>query len=219
MIAEDAAIHLSDSRTRRISGGPSPNNHDERQFLVGDDEHEEVDDDDDDDRNERDRSRASSRASSFERETRSRRSVMGNAGAQLSRLDVHTTSHTGNGVAYEDGDGMARHSARGTLSAKAGTIMVRSSSLHHWPLTLIVFVLQGIHNIFIVIPQFLVTGLSSIIFAIFEPDKSVLHGHHPGNTKPGGIIPPLNGTEISSARQEAPLERDDGPNSVAIIFR
>ena len=28
---------------------------------------------------------------------------------------------------------------------------------------------------FIVIPQFLVTGLSSVIFAIFEPGKSVAH--------------------------------------------
>ena len=39
---------------------------------------------------------------------------------------------------------------------------------------------QGIHNLFIVIPQFIVTGVSSIIFAIFDPDQSVLHGGHGG---------------------------------------
>ncbi|KAH0831034.1 hypothetical protein J3R83DRAFT_13536 [Lanmaoa asiatica] len=79
---------------------------------------------------------------------------------------------------------------------------------------------KGIHNIFIVIPQFLVTGLSSIIFAIFDPDKSVLHGHHPGNTQPG------NGT-ITPASQDAARQlfsRSDDlsqtrPNSIAIIFR
>jgi len=35
-------------------------------------------------------------------------------------------------------------------------------------------IILGIHNVFVVIPQFLVTGLSSIIFAIFEPSRKVL---------------------------------------------
>jgi solute carrier family 45 protein 1/2/4 len=88
-----------------------------------------------------------------------------------------------------------------------------------------------------------VTGLSSIIFAIFEPDKSVLHGSHPGKT-----IPPGNGTvpaggvgAVSNASVDATQllasrgldfvqnadslrfgrreETEAGVNSVAIIFR
>ncbi|KAI6144983.1 MFS general substrate transporter [Pisolithus tinctorius] len=59
------------------------------------------------------------------------------------------------------------------LSAQAGTIL-------------------GIHNIFIVLPQFLVTGLSSFIFAVLDPEKSVLHGHRPGSPMPIGA--PGNGT-------------------------
>ncbi|KAG1752015.1 major facilitator superfamily domain-containing protein [Suillus lakei] len=78
----------------------------------------------------------------------------------------------------------------------------------------------GIHNMFIVVPQFLVTGLSSIIFAIFDPQKSVLHGHHPGNAIP------VNGTIATSGDvMRQILDRDEdpsgktGPNSIAIIFR
>ncbi|THU98478.1 hypothetical protein K435DRAFT_777462 [Dendrothele bispora CBS 962.96] len=59
-------------------------------------------------------------------------------------------------------------------------------------------IILGIHNIFIVIPQFIVTGISSIIFAIFDPDKNV--GHQKSRT----------------------LSEDDLPkfsNSVAYIFR
>lgn len=50
------------------------------------------------------------------------------------------------------------------------------------------------HNIYLVLPQFLVTALSSIIFALFAPHHSVL-GHHPTVHHP----PPLagNGTDSS----------------------
>ncbi|CAB4419250.1 unnamed protein product [Rhizophagus irregularis] len=42
-------------------------------------------------------------------------------------------------------------------------------------------VLLGIHNVYIVLPQFLVTIFSSIIFAILEPsgDKNTIRQHHP----------------------------------------
>jgi hypothetical protein len=73
---------------------------------------------------------------------------------------------------------------------------------------------------FIVVPQFLVTGLSSIIFAIFDPQKSVLHSHHPGNAIP------VDGTNTTSGDvMRQILDRDEdpsvktGPNSIAIIFR
>ena len=68
-----------------------------------------------------------------------------------------------------------------------------------------------------VIPQFLVTGLSSIIFAILDPDKSILH---PGSTE----TPAGDGTLTSDAARGV-LARADGldmaqkPNSIAIIFR
>jgi solute carrier family 45 protein 1/2/4 len=87
----------------------------------------------------------------------------------------------------ENGDG---------LSAQAGAII-------------------GIHNLFIVIPQFLVTGLSSILFALLDPDKSVLHGRHPGSTPPQ----PGDGTLASTlaAREDGAQAR--GTDSIAIIFR
>jgi solute carrier family 45 protein 1/2/4 len=64
-----------------------------------------------------------------------------------------------------------------------------------------------------VIPQFLVTGLASIVFAIVEPNKSVVHGHHPGIITPVG-----NGTSTATASREE-VGSTSGPNSVAIIFR
>ena len=72
---------------------------------------------------------------------------------------------------------------------------------------------QGIHNLFIVIPQFLVTGLSSIVFALLDPDKSVLHGYHPGNE-----APQQSARAGGSTVQEAARE-DGGTDSIAIIFR
>jgi solute carrier family 45 protein 1/2/4 len=66
---------------------------------------------------------------------------------------------------------------------------------------------QGIHNIFMVIPQFLVTGLSSIIFAILDPDKSVLHTHAAEDAA-SGVLARGDGVEVAQK-----------PNSIAIIFR
>jgi solute carrier family 45 protein 1/2/4 len=71
---------------------------------------------------------------------------------------------------------------------------------------------------FIVIPQFLVTGMASIIFAILEPGKSVLH-------RPSQHAPAMGVNATVSAAEDlsAMLRRDDsvprGPNAVAIIFR
>lgn len=89
--------------------------------------------------------------------------------------------------------------------------------------------IQGIHNVFIVIPQFLVTALSSIIFAIFDPEKSALHGLHPGNPKPmnGTVLATIvaNATEslVAFARDEVDggevWQRKGQSNSVVYIFR
>ena len=75
---------------------------------------------------------------------------------------------------------------------------------------------QGIHNLFIVIPQFLVTSFSSIVFALLDPDKSVLHGYHPENaaTQQGARV---GGSTMQEARERT---RDDGgTDSIAITFR
>ncbi|KAJ3994904.1 hypothetical protein F5050DRAFT_1695310 [Lentinula boryana] len=97
----------------------------------------------------------------------------------------------------------------GGLSGKAGIIL-------------------GIHNIFVVMPQFIVTGLSSVIFALVDPAKSVLHGSHPGGT----LGPALNHTtsEIVSPRFLRDTTEDElemiqdlqasaTSNSVVYIFR
>jgi hypothetical protein len=85
---------------------------------------------------------------------------------------------------------------------------------------------KGIHNIFVVIPQFLVTGLSSILFALLESDKSVLDQGHAGHPAAGNV-PPANVTDAATAvtsevtkllRREAEIGRA-GSDSVGIIFR
>ncbi|KAF9515837.1 hypothetical protein BS47DRAFT_1444339, partial [Hydnum rufescens UP504] len=59
----------------------------------------------------------------------------------------------GAGEGDEDEDAVEMGVEHGGVGDKAGIIL-------------------GIHNVFVVIPQFLVTGLSAIIFAIFEPNRS-----------------------------------------------
>ncbi|KAF9242259.1 hypothetical protein BU15DRAFT_86856 [Melanogaster broomeanus] len=126
---------------------------------------------------------------------------LANSRARVGTIDPDFSTSPPSFSRYAEGgltsSGSGRQSANG-LSSQAGAII-------------------GIHNMFIVIPQFLVTGLSSIIFAIFDPDKSVLHGHHPGNTQPG------NGTSTPAAQRHRFPRFDElsqtKPNSIAIIFR
>ncbi|CAE6481249.1 unnamed protein product [Rhizoctonia solani] len=75
-------------------------------------------------------------------------------------------------------------------------------------------IILGIHNLVVVLPQFLVTGLSAVLFALLEPQKSVLHGKHPGNVPPGtNITLPLNNLDI---REE---ETSASSDSIGLIFR
>ncbi|KIM76089.1 hypothetical protein PILCRDRAFT_826740 [Piloderma croceum F 1598] len=112
--------------------------------------------------------------------------VMGNVGV-LSRLDMHTSNLNG------DASGRAQHDdvSGGGLSAKAGIIL-------------------GIHTIFAVIPQFLITGLAAIIFAIFEPNKSNLHS---GNALPS---PLMNGTSVN---EPVVVMKEEGVNSFVVVFQ
>ncbi|KAG1855651.1 major facilitator superfamily domain-containing protein [Suillus subalutaceus] len=123
--------------------------------------------------------------------------IMINHEARVSQMDINVLSTQ---MSQDTSPHRPKKNLNG-LSSRAGAIL-------------------GIHNMFIVVPQFLVTGLSSIIFAIFDPQKSVLHGHHPGNAIP------VNGTIATSGdvmRQILDPDEDSsvktGPNSIAIIFR
>lgn len=147
-------------------------------------------------------------------------SGLGNARARVSRIDIIPSPLPS--AAHAQGDtvtssGSGSKSVRG-LSAQAGAIIVRDHLVvRTLSLTRTLFLLpcvnpgtgclQGIHNMFIVVPQFLVTGLASIIFALIDPQKSVLHGHHAGNTQGDAVGRLL--TRSDEAR----------PDSTVIIFR
>ncbi|KAH9064541.1 MFS general substrate transporter [Lactarius vividus] len=126
--------------------------------------------------------------------------LMGNLNARRSFADVSD---------FEEDhlqSGGSTMPSRRNLGAKAGVIL-------------------GIQNIFVVIPQFLVTGMTSLIFAMLEPHKSVLHGDHPGKTPPSLNITSTttttnNNSTLVLSRQEVGVNGPPtGPNSVAIIFR
>ncbi|KAJ6469201.1 MFS general substrate transporter [Mycena vitilis] len=107
--------------------------------------------------------------------------LLGNPAAQLSVVDVLTprsnwgddgrfepdAGGAGEGLMSPTSPGDVEHGERGEaqgggLSAKAGVIL-------------------GIHNIFIVIPQFLVTGLSAAIFAVFDGTLLLIRFHSPAD--------------------------------------
>ena len=72
---------------------------------------------------------------------------------------------------------------------------------------------QGIHNIFVVMPQFLMTGLSSVIFAISEPDAPLLPGHKLPTVRFARNV------TLSESETVPVSAKPVGTNSVAIIFR
>ncbi|KAI0365167.1 MFS general substrate transporter [Pilatotrama ljubarskyi] len=206
---EDAgSIILHDTRTRRPSGdiALSGDEH-ERQFLVGEDEDEDehpvrsrsleedvqsfssnasMDDPDDEPTR-----RPTSRQAVHDRETEG--VLLNNLAARTSHLDVHSLAADDDTTLHDDDDGGKR---RPGLAAKAGIII-------------------GIHNIFIVIPQFIMTGIASLVFFFLDPTKAT-----PGAAE----LPPLavNATEPAEAelivRAEA-LATGGGPNSYAVIYR
>ena len=79
--------------------------------------------------------------------------------------------------------------------------------------------MQGIHNIFVVMPQFIMTAVTAVIFALVEPDKSAISPH--------SLSAPVNGSASvgTDASARMLLLRDDAvvvsakPNSYAIVFR
>jgi len=119
--------------------------------------------------------------------------------AQMSRTDVDAL----NRGSHRD-DEVRRKGSGDGLSTKAGSIL-------------------GIANVFVVIPQFIMSGLSWIIFAILEPNTSVLSGNRPEQITPVNeksvIGPSPNAALTFLRRQEDAVTVNKDPNSVAIIFQ
>ncbi|KAF8552273.1 MFS general substrate transporter [Imleria badia] len=127
--------------------------------------------------------------------------VLGHARARVSRIDVVTptlAAHSNEGHGRATATAMVAGKSESGLSAQAGAII-------------------GIHNLFVVIPQFLVTALSSIVFALLDPTMSVLYGRHPGDTADGTSTVGDAASGVLGSRQDGEVGR--GPDSIAIIFR
>ncbi|THH15535.1 hypothetical protein EW146_g4950 [Bondarzewia mesenterica] len=128
--------------------------------------------------------------------------IMGNVGARHSWVDVSAVDGTSEN---EDASARVGDGRKPGLSEKAGVIL-------------------GIHNIFVVVPQFLVTGFSSLIFALLEPEKSVLHIEKPASSPPMNITEAVSNSLVGElagrqVQENGGEEMAVGPNSVAIIFR
>ncbi|OBZ66441.1 General alpha-glucoside permease [Grifola frondosa] len=198
---EDAgSIVLHDTRTRRRSSDIGlAVDEQERQFLVGEDDDAE---DEHDMLTAEVRSFTSSASMDSQDEEPRERSevVMGNLSAHMSHLDVHS------GVLSDD-ETLREEGAVGSgLAAKAGIIL-------------------GIHNVFIVMPQFFMTGIASIIFALLEPRKvsAITDPQHDGYPGAGNdTSSQTNATSTGTLgllAREAVFTRGGGPNSYAVIFR
>lgn len=114
-----------------------------------------------------------------------------NIGGDHSDEDYEFVGSARSSRARQNGEDFEPGQRGGGLSAKAGIILVRILLLFAVAQRLLTSS-QGIHNVFIVIPQFLVTGLSSIVFAIFDPKKVVVP-HRPVNNGTA-ILDGLNNT-------------------------
>ncbi|OJT09996.1 General alpha-glucoside permease [Trametes pubescens] len=199
---EDAgSIVLEDTRTRRRSGDLALAVDDgERQFLVGSDDEdqdgavmhtareEDVQSFSSDASMEEEERPARSRSTSVDRERERARHPLRNLGARTSHLNVHS-------LADEQDEEAAGEGAkpRSGLAAKAGIII-------------------GIHNIFVVIPQFIMTGVASLVFFFLDPSKAAI-----GAAEVQDPLEPLVSPDVIE-RAEA-LASDGGLNSYAVIYR
>jgi len=91
-------------------------------------------------------------------------------------------------------------------------------------------VILGIHNVFLVLPQFIVTILSAIIFHIMEPDSAVTP-KHPGTTIPivgnmtgidgvvGGSESEVVGRFVARLAVREGMVEASSSDAVGVIFR
>ena len=82
---------------------------------------------------------------------------------------------------------------------------------------------QGIHNLFIVIPQFLSTGLTSLIFAITDrarsiPDEQPIVGLE-GNSLNATVATDVIAASVQLFVSDGDENAMRSGNSVAIVFR
>ena len=92
----------------------------------------------------------------------------------------------------------------------------------HWQ-HLTCFGSQGIHNLFIVIPQFISSGLVSLIFALFDPAKTVQHKRSisPGQSQIESAWTGNSRSDLTqlNVRQAEEVTEAGGGSAIAIIFR
>jgi solute carrier family 45, member 1/2/4 len=138
-------------------------------------------------------------------------SFMNNSSARMSHLDVHGAQGSRQSLRQDDdSDAVAKGRKGGNLAAKAGIILV----CRQWAILLsrwLTVAAQGIHNIFIVMPQFVITGISSIIFALASTGDGA-EEHSPGDLS-------RNSTDADLGSREGVAARGGGPNSYAYVFR
>jgi len=73
-------------------------------------------------------------------------------------------------------------------------------------------IILGIHNVFVVIPQFIVTGISAIIFAIFEPSRAVSDSRDTPTRVNGTLA-----SRFPTFASDIPVERTF--DSIGFVFR
>lgn len=76
--------------------------------------------------------------------------------------------------------------------------------------------LRRCHNIYLVLPQFLVTGISSIVFALFAPGYSVVAGE--GAPASSTITSSLEDLSRLAARQAGKVVESEW-DALGMIFR
>ena len=153
--------------------------------------------------------------------------LMSSSFARSSRPDIHNGDLSDEWTGDDADSMLSPEHPQTKLSGKAGIILV--CLFYHFCsnafLLTALCLRQGINNIFIVIPQFLVTGVSAIIFAIFDPLKTrgAVRFSEPVTVN-GTTIRIANATARAARtianRENAPDYDSDGKsNSVVYIFR
>ncbi|KAJ7623532.1 sucrose transporter [Roridomyces roridus] len=193
------SIRLQDARTKDVE--------EEAQFLVADEEENGSEDGAEGSEDDEPVLVQREDAEDGEQKPRSGDTLLGNLHAQLSVVDVRTplsvagpsslaipafvNRQDGWGADPEADGGEDEGEANGGLSAKAGVIL-------------------GIHNVFIVIPQFLISALAAIVFALAD-------GPRPAPAHPLPI--PVGNTTMVAENTEVEEGTGLARNSVVIVFR
>ena len=120
-----------------------------------------------------------------------------------------------------NGGSQVQHSVN-NLGTQAGIILVCHPDLllRLWLTRL--FLGKGLHNICIVIQQFKVTGMSSVILALFDPDKSVVHH---GKVQDAPIPVPTAGSAVPGVDPNMRFARPEGVGggasggSIGLLFK